>query len=162
MSGIYVKVVLTFGVWDLLHIGHVRFLTAARALGDHLVVGVPTDEVVEKDKGCKPVIRFPERIEMVRSLHVVDDALSYDELGFLGLIEWTCPCVLAVGGDWGDEPRHRDAVAAVERRGGKVVRLPRTPGVSTSAIIKRIRGSGGCLAPRLEERRGVDHAAPAG
>ena len=103
------------GVWDLLHVGHVRVLRRARALGDRLVVGVPSDDVVE-------------------SLACVDTAWPYYDLGFLRHLELLRPDILAVGETWGVAPRHRDAERWVKKNGVRLVKLPYTTGVSTTSI----------------------------
>ena len=122
------------GVWDLLHVGHVRVLRRARALGDRLVVGVPSDDVVEEDKGKQPVIPLEHRVEMLESLACVDTAWPYYDLGFLRHLELLRPDILAVGETWGVAPRHRDAERWVKKNGVRLVKLPYTTGVSTTSI----------------------------
>lgn len=137
-------VVVTFGVWDLLHVGHVRFLERARKHGPFLVVGVPTDEVVIEDKGRPPVVPFAERKAMLESCRWVDVAIRYDVLDFAAVLDRVRPHVLAVGDQWGAERRHRDAEAWIAGRGGRKVVIPRTPGVSTTELVHRIREGVSC------------------
>lgn len=129
--------VVTFGCWDLLHVGHVAFLERAAALGDRLVVGVPSDEVVCEDKGREPVITMADRVRMLQALRCVSVAVPYFSLDFLPVLEAVRPDVLAVGDTWGTAERH----LAAERwmREGRVVRLPHTSGVSTTIIRGRMR-----------------------
>jgi rfaE bifunctional protein nucleotidyltransferase chain/domain len=132
------RVVCTFGVFDLLHIGHVRFLEKCRSWGHRLIVGVPEDRVVELDKGRPPVIPFTHRLEMVRSIWCVTVAVGYEELEFLTVLKMFRPDVLAVG-TWGTDRRHREAEEFVESYDGKVIRIPYTPGVSTTSIIASVK-----------------------
>lgn len=122
------------GIWDLLHIGHVRVLQRARALGDRLVVGVPTDSVVYQDKGELPVITHWQRLEMVNSLECVDLAMPYDKLDFIPHLDLINPDILAVGQTWGSQKRHLDAEKWVEMNSRRMVKIPYTPLISTSQI----------------------------
>src|SRR5688500_14515982 len=116
------QIVYAPGCWDLLHVGHVRFLERAAALGDALVVGVPADAVVRIDKGRDPVIPLAQRLEVVSALRCVTLALPYHQLAFLPHIQALRPAVLAVG-DWGTAPRHVEAQEYVESYGGRLVRI---------------------------------------
>lgn len=133
--------VMCFGVWDLLHVGHLNFLEAAARLGESLVVGVPDDRVVRADKGAEPVIDFAGRMRMVVALRCVTFAVGYYRLEFLTPLEVYCPEVLAVGEDWGRprQDRHDEAEEFMRRRGGRVVKVPRTSGISTTDIIERVK-----------------------
>lgn len=130
-------VVFTNGVYDLLHPGHVRYLQAARALGDALIVGVNSDRSVRANKGAdRPVTPEAERAEIVAALAVVDAAIVFDEDTPLQIITRLQPDVLVKGADWAE-----DAIVGrqvVESRGGRVVRMPVEPGFSTTAILKKI------------------------
>lgn len=127
------------GCWDLLHVGHLEFLEAARALGDRLAVGVASDEVICADKGRKPVIPLPDRLRMLRSLRCVDLALPYYALDFLPHLEALRPAILAVGEEWGGAQRHDDAELWARNVGCRVARLPYWRGESTSAIRERVK-----------------------
>lgn len=133
-------IVYTPGVWDLLHVGHVRFLEAARRLGDRLVVGVPTDEVVVEDKGCPPVIPHCDRVEMVRSLRCVDVVLPYFQLEFLNHLRMVDPDIIVLGSTWGSEPRHKELEVWVSQNNRRIIMLPRTHGISTTLIRKSSEG----------------------
>jgi glycerol-3-phosphate cytidylyltransferase len=127
------------GVWDLLHVGHVLALARARLAGDRLVVGVPSDEVVQQDKGAPPVIPLVDRVAMLRALRCVDEAIPYYRLEFLTHLEMVRPAVLAVGETWGREKRHADAEAWCMVNGCQVVTVPYHPGESSTKIKERVR-----------------------
>lgn len=131
-------VVFTNGVFDLLHPGHVRYLTAARAEGDRLVVAVNTDETVRAAKGAdRPVHPAAERAELLAALRVVDLVTIFPEPTPAEIIEVVQPDVLVKGADWPlDQIVGRDTVWA---RGGRVVRVPTEAGHSTTGIIRKVR-----------------------
>ncbi len=131
------RIVFTNGCFDLLHLGHVRYLEAARALGDALIVALNTDRSVERIKGpLRPITRQEERCEVVAALCCVDYVTLFDTPDPLPLIELFQPDVLVKGADW---PLGKIVGAGfVEGNGGKVVRIPLTPGTSTTMIIDRI------------------------
>ncbi|MCK4487199.1 MAG: D-glycero-beta-D-manno-heptose 1-phosphate adenylyltransferase [Desulfobacterales bacterium] len=131
------RIVFTNGCFDLLHIGHIRYLKAARAEGDLLVVGVNSDRSVReiKEPG-RPVVPENERAEVLASLACVDFVTLFDEPDPLVTIRSLVPDVLVKGADWGE-----DAIVGrdvVEARGGSVVRIPLTEGASTTRIIEKI------------------------
>jgi rfaE bifunctional protein nucleotidyltransferase chain/domain len=132
------KVVFTNGVFDLLHPGHVRYLSRARSLGDALIVGVNSDRSVRSNKGDgRPVNAEAERAEVLAALDTVDAVIVFDEETPHDLIAAVQPDVLVKGADWPEDGIvGRDIV---EARGGIVVRVPVEPGHSTSAIIEKIR-----------------------
>jgi D-glycero-beta-D-manno-heptose 1-phosphate adenylyltransferase len=134
-------VVFTNGVFDLLHPGHVRYLRDARREGDVLIVAVNSDRSVHAIKGpARPVNPEAERAEVVAALACVDAVVVFDEETPQQVISRLQPDVLAKGADWA-----MDAIIGretVERRGGRVVRIPLAEGYSTSAIIEKIKGSG--------------------
>jgi rfaE bifunctional protein nucleotidyltransferase chain/domain len=133
------RVVFTNGCFDLLHPGHVRYLTAARALGDVLVVALNSDASVRRLKGPgRPILTLAERTEVLRGLAAVDHAIVFDDDTPRRVITLLRPDVLVKGADWALE----DIVGReeVEVTGGRVVRIEVVPGVSTTDIIRRIRG----------------------
>lgn len=132
------RVVFTNGVYDLLHPGHVRYLLAARAQGDALIVGVNSDRSVRANKGPeRPVNPERERAEVIAALACVDAAVIFDEDTPHAIISRLQPDVLVKGADWpADQIVGRDVV---EARGGRVVRIPLEEGFSTTALIERIR-----------------------
>ena len=131
------KLVFTNGCFDILHSGHVRYLTEARALGDRLVVAVNADATVSALKGDKrPLMPLGERMEILAALEAVDYVVSFDEETPQAIIEAIIPDVLVKGGDWAlDNIVGRDTV---ESSGGRVLLLPFAPGYSTSGLIDRI------------------------
>jgi D-beta-D-heptose 7-phosphate kinase/D-beta-D-heptose 1-phosphate adenosyltransferase len=132
------SIVFTNGVYDLLHPGHVRYLQAARAEGDALVVGVNSDRSVRANKGPdRPINPEQERAELIAALAAVDAAVIFDEDTPHAIITALQPDVLVKGADWAaDQIVGRDVV---EARGGRVVRVTVEPGHSTTAILARIR-----------------------
>ena len=132
------RLVFTNGVFDLLHVGHVRYLTQARALGDALVVAINSDRTVRKLKGDgRPIIDEDERAEILAALRQVTYVVIFDDVSPRELIAALLPDVLVKGGDYGlDEIHGREEVEAA---GGKVVSLPFIEGASTTAIIERMK-----------------------
>jgi D-beta-D-heptose 7-phosphate kinase / D-beta-D-heptose 1-phosphate adenosyltransferase len=131
------RIVFTNGCFDLLHLGHVRYLEKAKALGDILVVGVNSDSSVRKIKGPKrPVLPEEERAEILSGLGCVDYITLFNEIDPLKLITSLHPNVLAKGGDWTKEQTIGREV--VERSGGEVVIIPFVQGASTSNLIETI------------------------
>jgi rfaE bifunctional protein nucleotidyltransferase chain/domain len=130
--------VFTNGCFDILHVGHVRYLAAARALGDALLVAVNSDRSVRALKGeGRPVMSAAERAEMLAALSAVDFVTVFDEDSPRGLIAQLLPDVLAKGGDYAlDEIHGREEV---ERAGGRVLALPFVEGASTTGIIERVK-----------------------
>ena len=131
------QLVFTNGCLDILHAGHVRYLQAAKAEGDILLVGLNSDKSVKEIKGEKrPLTRQEQRAEILACLECVDYVIPFDESNPLNLIEAVKPEVLVKGSDW-DE---KDIIGAesVKKAGGKVVRVPVVPGISTSLIIEKI------------------------
>ena len=133
------KIVFTNGCFDLLHIGHIRYLQSARDLGDLLVVAVNSDESVRSlNKGQgRPINPVNQRIEVLAALACVDYIVRFDESTPLHIIETLQPDILVKGGDWTiDRIVGKDSV---EKQGGIVTSIPLIPGVSTSLIIERIQ-----------------------
>jgi rfaE bifunctional protein nucleotidyltransferase chain/domain len=132
------KVVFTNGVFDLLHPGHVRYLAAARAEGDALIVAVNSDRSVRANKGpSRPIMPEAERAEILAALASVDAVVIFDEDTPAEIVGRLEPDVLVKGADWAaDAIVGRDTV---EARGGRVVRIAIEPGWSTSGIMEKIR-----------------------
>ncbi|MHC1730185.1 MAG: D-glycero-beta-D-manno-heptose 1-phosphate adenylyltransferase [Syntrophobacteraceae bacterium] len=131
------KVVFTNGCFDLLHIGHVRYLEEASELGDLLIVAVNTDNSVKQIKGNdRPLLPENERAELVASLHCVDFVTLFDTPDPLSLIEYLLPDFLVKGSDW---PVERIIGAdAVKLSGGRVASIDLVPDHSTSNLIEKI------------------------
>ena len=131
------KIVFTNGCFDILHVGHVRYLAAARSEGDLLVVGLNSDASVRLIKGEKrPIVTQDQRAEVLASLGCVDFVALFDEPDPLNLIKRLKPHVLVKGEDWTEE--NIIGAAFVKSNGGKVVRVKFVDETSTSGIIKRI------------------------
>jgi rfaE bifunctional protein nucleotidyltransferase chain/domain len=132
------RIVFTNGCFDLVHAGHVRYLEAARALGDVLVVGLNDDASVRRLKGPgRPILLLAERAEVLAGLSAVDHLVAFAEDTPRALIEILAPDVLVKGADWAE-----DAIVGreeVEAAGGRVVRVPMLPGRSTTSMLERIR-----------------------
>jgi len=133
------RIVFTNGCFDLLHVGHTRYLQAAKALGDLLVVGVNSDASVRSlsKSPDRPIVDEAQRAEVLAALGCVDYVVIFTEPDPLNLITALQPDVLVKGGDWAVERIiGRDVV---ERRGGTVRTIPLVPGMSTTTLIQRIR-----------------------
>lgn len=132
------SVVLTNGVFDLVHPGHVGYLQDARRLGDALIVGINSDRSVRAIKGPeRPITSELERAELLAALACVDAVVVFDEDTPLALVTAIQPDVLVKGADWG--PDNIVGREVVEARGGRVVRMPIAQGHSTTDIIGRVR-----------------------
>jgi len=128
------RVVFTNGCFDLLHVGHVRYLRAAKELGDLLVVALNSDASVKAIKGSeRPIISQEERAEILAALSSVDFVTIFEELDPARLIALLEPDVLVKGGDWSaDQIVGKELV---EARGGRILTLPLVPGAGSSSII---------------------------
>jgi D-beta-D-heptose 7-phosphate kinase/D-beta-D-heptose 1-phosphate adenosyltransferase len=130
-------VVFTNGCFDLLHVGHVRYLERARRLGDLLVVGLNSDASVRRLKGpTRPIVSQKERAEVLGALACVDYVILFEEETPLRLIEALSPDVLVKGADWAEEKIVGGET--VKRNGGRVARIRMVPGASTTKIVERI------------------------
>jgi len=132
------RLVFTNGVFDLLHVGHVRYLAQARALGDALLVAINSDESVRELKGPnRPVFAEDERAEILAALRHVDYVVVFDDISPRSLIRRLLPDVLVKGGDYQlDEIHGREEVEAA---GGKVISLPFVAGASTTSLLQRMK-----------------------
>ena len=124
--------VITFGTFDVLHVGHLRLLSRAKEMGDRLVVGVSSDDLNVSKKGRAPVFPQIERMEIVAGLKVVDDVFVEESLEKKRqYVPDADAHVLVMGDDWQGKFDYLSDIC-------KVVYLPRTPAVSTTAVIERI------------------------
>jgi rfaE bifunctional protein nucleotidyltransferase chain/domain len=131
------KIIFTNGCFDILHIGHTRYLYTARELGDFLIVAVNSDQSVKAIKGPdRPVMNQSERSEILASLECVDMVIIFDEDNPMEVIRYLMPDILVKGGDWKEE----DIIGAdvVKAAGGEIHRIPFVAGYSSSEIIKKI------------------------
>ncbi len=130
--------VFTNGVFDILHVGHVRYLEQARQLGDALVVAINSDRSVRELKGeGRPLMTENDRAEILAALACVDYVTIFDDVSPRVLIAELLPDVLVKGGDYTLDQIH--GREEVEAAGGRVVSLPFVEGVSTSEIIERMK-----------------------
>jgi len=130
--------VFTNGVFDILHVGHVRYLSEARSLGDAMVIAINSDRSVRELKGMdRPLTKENDRAEILAALRAVDYVTIFDDVSPRSLIARLLPDVLVKGGDYALDQIH--GREEVEAAGGRVVSLPFVEGASTSEIIKRIR-----------------------
>lgn len=133
------RIVFTNGCFDLLHAGHVHYLEEARSQGDCLVVGLNSDMSVAALKGhSRPINNELYRASVLSALACVDYVIIFNETNPLSLIEAIGPDVLVKGADW----REEDIVGAdfVKKRGGRILRIPFSHNISTSAIVQKILG----------------------
>jgi rfaE bifunctional protein nucleotidyltransferase chain/domain len=131
------RIVFTNGCFDILHVGHVRYLTAARQAGDVLIVGLNSDHSVRSIKGPRrPVVPDVQRAEVLAALSCVDFVVVFDEPDPFNVIRALLPDVLAKGADW-SEARIIGA-DVVKAAGGTVLRIPVVPDVSTTRLIDKI------------------------
>jgi D-beta-D-heptose 7-phosphate kinase/D-beta-D-heptose 1-phosphate adenosyltransferase len=131
-------IVFTNGCFDILHVGHVRYLREAKKLGDVLVLALNSDASVRAIKGEKrPLVPEDERADVLAALECIDFIVIFPETTPGELIEYLEPHVLVKGGDWREE-----AIAGadfVKGAGGRVVTIPLTEGRSTTNIVEKIR-----------------------
>lgn len=134
------KVVFTNGCFDLLHYGHIHYLSAARDLGDFLVVGVNASDSIRRLKGPnRPIQDDATRLHLLAALEPVDLVVVFEQDTPLDLIQLLMPDVLVKGGDW--PARQIVGAAEVLAAGGEVQSLPFVPGYSTTAIEVKIKSS---------------------
>ena len=138
------KLVFTNGCFDLLHVGHVRYLQAARALGDALAVAVNGDESVRALKGpTRPVNGELDRAEVLAALACVDYVTIFPDVRVTNVIRTVRPHFYAKGGDYTPESLNPEERAALDEAGVEICILPLVPGRSTTGILARanVKGS---------------------
>lgn len=130
------KTVISFGTYDLFHVGHLRILTRAKALGDRLVVGVSTDELSARKKGFRPVFSFADRVEIVRGLACVDGVFAEESLEMREeYIRSHKADLLVLGNDWRGKSDHLSRLC-------EILYLPKTDGISAIEIKDHIIKAG--------------------
>ncbi len=138
------KLVATNGCFDLLHVGHVRYLQAARKLGDALVVGINGDASVKELKGSdRPLNSEHDRAEIIAALSSVDYVMIFPEERATGFLEKARPAIYVKGGDYQTESLNAEERAALEKMGAEIRILPFEAGYSTTALMKRLQESCG-------------------
>jgi rfaE bifunctional protein nucleotidyltransferase chain/domain len=134
------RLVFTNGCFDLLHVGHVRYLEAARALGDALIVAINGDESVRALKGeGRPLNREAERAEVIAALECVDYVVIFPEVRATALLEKVRPAIYVKGGDYTTATLDGEERAALGRAGAEIRILPFESGYSTSALVEKMR-----------------------
>lgn len=129
--------VFTSGSFDLFHIGHLNILERSAALGDELIVGVSTDELIERYKGMPPIIPFEERFRIVSSLKCVTKVVKQVKLTEVTQLQREQIDIVTIGDDW--VGKYLEGLDWMHRQPGKeVVYFPYTPGISTTSIKKKI------------------------
>lgn len=132
------QTVFTNGCFDLMHVGHLRYLQQARALGDRLIIGLNSDKSVQTIKGPdRPILPEDERAELLLGLDCVDGVVLFDEPTASRLISEIRPHIYAKGGDY--NPESLPEAPVVKEYGGRIVILPFVEGRSTTSIIEKIR-----------------------
>ena len=125
--------VIPFGTFDVFHVGHLRILERARTLGDYLLVGVSTDQMNFDKKSRYPVYNQSERLEIIRAIRYVDDVFLEESLALKRHYIKTCQAdILVMGDDWAGKFDEFSDICEVRY-------LPRTPSISTTAIIEKIK-----------------------
>ncbi|MCO4797841.1 MAG: adenylyltransferase/cytidyltransferase family protein [Colwelliaceae bacterium] len=125
--------IITFGTFDVFHVGHVNILERAKLHGSHLIVGVSSDELNMSKKQRYPIYSQEDRLHIIRSLSCVDEVFVEESLELKGeYIKYYNADVLVMGDDWQGKFDHLDSIC-------KVVYLPRTPSVSTTEIIEIVK-----------------------
>jgi glycerol-3-phosphate cytidylyltransferase len=129
------KKVITFGTFDVFHIGHVSILERAKSYGDYLIVGVSSDDLNFSKKGCKPIYSEKDRRKIIKSLSCVDEVFSETSLELKRqYINNFNAEILIMGDDWkGKFDNHKDQC--------EVIYLPRTPSISTKEIIEVVKST---------------------
>ena len=133
------RLVVTNGCFDILHLGHVSYLEAARNLGDALLVGVNGDEPVRQLKGAnRPVNSESDRAAVLAALESVAGICIFEEKTATRFLSLAQPDIYVKGGDYTLETLNQEERSAVEQGGGKIIILPFVPGKSTTALLQKI------------------------
>lgn len=150
------KRVFTSGSFDLFHIGHLNILEKSAALGDELIVGVSTDELIEEYKGMKPIIPFEQRARIVASIKCVTKVVKQTKLTEIAQLQRENIDIVTIGDDW--KNKYLEGLEWMKNQPGKeVVYFPYTPGVSTTQIkSKIIKSANDIIAAALSREEYID------
>lgn len=129
----------TTGVYDMFHIGHLNVIKRAKEQCDYLIVGVSTDELVQKEKGKTPVISFEERCAIVSAIKYVDEVVPQIDKNKLGAWEKYHFDKMFVGSDWKDTPQWNEFEKQFKPHGVEIVYLPHTDGISSTKLTGVIK-----------------------
>jgi rfaE bifunctional protein nucleotidyltransferase chain/domain len=133
------KIVATNGCFDLLHVGHIRYLNAARALGDALIVGINGDQSVRELKGAgRPVTSENDRAEIVAALECVDLVTIFPEVRATRFLELAAPDIYVKGGDYNQDTLNAEERQVLQKIGAKIEIVPFERGYSTSGLLARL------------------------
>ena len=131
-------IVFTNGCFDILHVGHVRYLQAARELGDCLILGLNSDQSVRNLKGpTRPINQQDDRAEVVSALFAVDYVVIFDQPTAENLVAVIKPAIYVKGGDYNIKDLPESTLVA--QYGGQTILIPEVPGRSTSNVIKKMQ-----------------------
>lgn len=134
------KLVMTNGCFDLLHVGHVRYLEAARALGDALAVGLNGDSSVRELKGAgRPINNERDRAEVLAALACVNFVTVFHDKRATRLFEKVAPSIYVKGGDYSEETLDAEERAVLKNAGTEIRIIPFVPGYSTSGLLEKLR-----------------------
>lgn len=149
--------VFTSGSFDLFHVGHLNILERSAALGDELIVGVSTDELIQHYKGMCPVIPFEQRVRIVSSIKCVTKVVKQVKLTEVAQLQHEEIDIVTIGDDW--KNKYLEGLEWMKQQVGKeVVYFPYTPGVSTTGIKKRIIESANeIIAAALQREAELDY-----
>ena len=152
--------VFTSGSFDLFHIGHLNILEKSALLGDELIVGVSTDELIQHYKGMPPIIPFEQRMRIVSSIKCVTKVVKQVKLTEIAQLERENIDIVTIGDDWKD--KYLEGLEWIKQHPGKrVVYFPYTPGVSTTGIKKRIiESTNEIIAAALQREAELDYNWP--
>ena len=126
------KVVYTGGTWDLFHVGHLNILRESKKLGDYLIAGVSTDELVESYKGEKPYIPYQQRFEIVKAIKYVDKVVKQTIIEDINLLKKYNVSLTTIGSDW--KNKYLEGLEWMKQHGKDVIYLPYTDGISSTVI----------------------------
>ena len=133
------KIVYTVGTFDLLHVGHLALLEYCKTLGDKLVVGVASDEVVASYKRNVPIIPLNQRMQMLKALRCVDAVVSYEKLDYVTNCKELDVDIFVIGEDWGDKPYNIAVEKYLKSKGKKIVQVSYNPQTSSTEIKQNVK-----------------------
>ncbi len=133
------KIGYTTGVFDMFHIGHLNILKKAKEQCEYLIVGVSTDELVQVYKSKKPIVPFPERVEIVKSIKYVDEVIPQNSLNKVDAWNEIRYDVLFHGDDWKNTNMYNEIIEKLSKHNVDVVFLPHTKGTSSTLLCEKLK-----------------------
>lgn len=131
----------TTGVYDMLHVGHINLLNRAKSLCDKLIVGVSVDELVQSYKNKTPIIPFEQRIKIIENIKSVDMAIPQYDMDKIAACKKLKVDYLFVGDDWYETDKWKAYEKELEKLGTKVIYLPYTSGISSTAMREKLKNN---------------------